>query len=152
MGQELEARGVKYARRSDLTPETRLAPGQVECLLVNSTGELKFFYEQAALVFVGKSLTARGGQNPIEPAALGKPMVFGPNMQNFASIARAFLAGQGAIQVRTAAELEQTIAELLADEAWRARLGESARQVFQNNLGATRRTVEMILETGRGVF
>ena len=152
VGQELEARGVKYARRSDLTPETRLAPGQVECLLVNSTGELKFFYEQAALVFVGKSLTARGGQNPIEPAALGKPMVFGPNMQNFASIARAFLAGQGAIQVRTAAELEQTIAELLADEAWRARLGESARQVFQNNLGATRRTVEMILETGRGVF
>ena len=152
VGQELEARGVRFFRRSDLTPETRLPAGQVQCLLVNSTGELKFFYEQAALVFVGKSLTARGGQNPIEPAALGKAMVFGPNMQNFASVAQSFLAGQGAIQVRTAAELEQAFAELLADDARRARLGERARRVFQENLGATRRTVEMILETGRGVF
>ena len=152
VGQELKARGVSFVRRSDITPETRLPPGQAQCLLVNSTGELKFFYEQAALVFVGKSLTARGGQNPIEPAALGKAMVFGPNMQNFASVAQSFLAGQGAIQVRTAAELEQAFAELLADDARRALLGERARQVFENNLGATRRTVEMILETGKGVF
>jgi len=152
VGKKLDKCGVKFIRRTDITPETRLAPGQVECLLVNSTGELKSFYEQAALVFVGKSLKARGGQNPIEPAALGKAMVFGPQMQNFASIARAFLAGQGAIQVRTAAELEQALAQLLADDALRARLGENARRVFQDNLGATRRTVDMILETGRGVF
>jgi 3-deoxy-D-manno-octulosonic-acid transferase len=152
VGQELKARGVSFVRRSGITPETRLPPGQAQCLLVDSTGELKFFYEQAALVFVGKSLTARGGQNPIEPAALAKAMVFGPNMQNFASVAQSFLAGQGAIQVRTAAELEEVFAELLADEARRARLGERARQVFENNLGATRRTVEMILETGKGVF
>jgi 3-deoxy-D-manno-octulosonic-acid transferase len=152
VGQELEARGVKYIRRTDITPQTRLAPGGVQCLLVNSTGELKFFYEPAALVFVGKSLTARGGQNPIEPAALGKAMVFGPNMQNFASVTRSFLAGQGAIQVETAAELELTFAELLADDALRARLGERALRVVQDNLGATRRTVKMILETGQGVF
>lgn len=152
VGKELEARGVKYVRRSAITPETRLSPGQAQCLLVDSTGELKFFYEQAALVFVGKSLTARGGQNPIEPAALAKPMVFGPNMQNFTSVTQSFLAGQGAIQVQTAAELEQALAELLGDDARRARLGECARKVFQNNLGATRRTVEMILETGRDVF
>jgi 3-deoxy-D-manno-octulosonic-acid transferase len=152
VGQELEMHGIKFIRRSDITAETRLAPGAVQCLLVNSTGELKFFYEQAALVFVGKSLTARGGQNPIEPAALGKAMVFGPNMQNFASVTRAFLAGQGAIQVRTAAELEQAFTQLLADDALRACLGEKAQRVFQDNLGATRRTVEMILETGRSVF
>jgi len=152
VARELEARGVKFIRRSDITPETRLAPGMAECLLVNSTGELKYFYEQAALVFVGKSLTAKGGQNPIEPAALGKAMVFGPNMQNFASVTRAFLAGRGAIQVRTAVELEQTLAQLLADDAMRAGLGGRARRVFEDNLGATRRTVEMILETGRGVF
>jgi 3-deoxy-D-manno-octulosonic-acid transferase len=79
-------------------------------------------------------------------------MVFGPHMQNFASVAQSFLAGQGAVQVQTAAELEQALAELLADDPRRARLGERARQVFQNNLGATRRTVEMILETGKGLF
>lgn len=152
VGQELAARGVTFIRRSDITPQTRLSPGQAQCLLVNSTGELKSFYEQASLVFVGKSLTARGGQNPIEPAALAKPMVFGPNMQNFASVAQSFLAAQAALQVQTAAELEQALAQLLADDALRARLGERARQVFQNNLGATRRTVEMILQTGAGVF
>jgi 3-deoxy-D-manno-octulosonic-acid transferase len=152
VGQELAAHGVKFMRRSDITPETALPPGQVQCLLVNSTGELKSFYEQASLVFVGKSLTARGGQNPIEPAALAKPMVFGPNMQNFASVAQSFLAAQGAMQVQTAAELEQALAQLLEDEALRARLGERARQVFENNLGATSRTVEMILQTGAGVF
>ncbi|HXR08886.1 MAG TPA: glycosyltransferase, partial [Candidatus Acidoferrum sp.] len=152
VGQELEARGVKYIRRSDITPETRRPAGQLQCLLVNSTGELKSFYEQAALVFVGKSLTARGGQNPIEPAALGKAMVFGPNMQNFTSVVQSLLAVQAAIQVQTAAELEQAFAQLLADDTLRARLGERARQVFQNNLGATRRTVEMILQAGAGIF
>ena len=53
---------------------------------MNTTGELRFFYEHATVVFVGKSLTAIGGQNPIEPGALGKAMVFGPNMQNFADV------------------------------------------------------------------
>jgi 3-deoxy-D-manno-octulosonic-acid transferase len=152
VGQELDARGVKFIRRSDITPETRLPSGQVQCLLVNSTGELKSFYEQASLVFVGKSLTARGGQNPIEPAALAKAMVFGPNMQNFTSVVRSLLAARGAIQVRTPAELEQALAQLLADDALRASLGGRARQVVQDNLGATRRTVEMILQAGAGVF
>ena len=47
--------------------------GKAECLLVNTTGELRFFYEHATVVFVGKSLTAVGGQNPIEPGAVGGP-------------------------------------------------------------------------------
>jgi len=75
-----------------------------------------FFYEHATVVFVGKSLTAIGGQNPIEPAALGKAMVFGPNMQNFAEITRKFVAEAGALQVRDKASLETAIAGLLADE------------------------------------
>jgi len=152
VSQDLEARGVKFIRRSEVTAQTKLAAGEVECLLVNSTGELKLFYEEASLVFVGKSLTAEGGQNPLEPAALGKAMVFGPNMQNFASIVRTLLAAQGAIQVGTAVELEGVFVELLADEAKRRGLGERARRVVQENLGATRRSVEMIMETGKDVI
>jgi 3-deoxy-D-manno-octulosonic-acid transferase len=152
VARELEARGVKFLRRTEITPETAPPPGEAQCLLVNSTGELKYFYERAAVVFVGKSLTAQGGQNPIEPAALGKAMVFGPNMQNFASVTQALLAGQGAVQARTAAELEEALARLLADEGLRAKLGAKALRVFQENLGATQRTVEMILETGAGAF
>jgi 3-deoxy-D-manno-octulosonic-acid transferase len=143
---ELESRGTKFICRSDIAARGPIAPGQLECLLVNSTGELKYFYEQATVVFVGKSLTARGGQNPIEPAALGKPVIFGPNMQNFASAAQAFLGSQAAVQVQNEVELEQTLAELLADERRRAELGGRARQVVQQNLGATERTVRLILD------
>ena len=91
MGRDLEARGVKFAYRSEMMSRDEFEPGELDCLIVNSTGELKYFYEHATVIFVGKSLTAAGGQNPIEPGALGKPMVFGPNMQNFADVVRAFL-------------------------------------------------------------
>ena len=98
------------------------------------------------MVFVGKSLTAMGGQNPIEPGAQGKAMIFGPNMQNFADIARNFVAQNAAIQVQDPEALETAIAELLADEKRRAELGRNALQVVRENLGAIDRTVEMILE------
>jgi 3-deoxy-D-manno-octulosonic-acid transferase len=107
---------------------------------------LKFFYEAADVVFVGKSLTAQGGQNPIEPAALGKAVVLGPNMQNFTSIVRAFLAATAVVQVRDAGELENTVAELLSDDRRRAELGARALGVVQRNLGATERTAELISE------
>ena len=144
--EELTARGVKLARRSEMTTATRLAPGAVECLLVDTTGELKYFYECATVVFVGKSLTAAGGQSPIEPGAAGKAMVFGPNMQNFAPIAAAFVAGQGAVQVPDAAALERALGELLGDARRRAELGRAARAVVERNLGAVERTVDMIVE------
>jgi len=144
--QDLSARGIRFVYRSDVAVEKQFAEGQFECLLVNSTGELKFFYQHATLVFVGKSLTAEGGQNPIEPAALGKAMVFGPNMQNFKAIVAAFLAEQAAIQVPDAAALEKVIAELMGDEKRRAALGGRALQVVRKNLGATERTVQLIAE------
>jgi 3-deoxy-D-manno-octulosonic-acid transferase len=145
-GQELETRGLKFIYRSDIAPATRFEAGQLQCLLVNSTGELKFFYQQATIVFVGKSLTAQGGQNPIEPAALGKAMLFGPNMQNFAPIAQALLRADAAVQVQTPAQLERAMADLLADDLRRTQIGARALQVVQQNLGATERTVEMILQ------
>jgi 3-deoxy-D-manno-octulosonic-acid transferase len=113
---------------------------------VNTTGELKFFYEHASVIFIGKSLTASGGQNPIEPGSLGKAMVFGPNMQNFAEIVKDFLARGGALQVRDAADLELTIAELLSDDARREQLGHNASVVVRENLGAIERTVDMIVK------
>jgi 3-deoxy-D-manno-octulosonic-acid transferase len=146
VGRALEARGVKFAYRSEVMARDEFEPGELDCLIVNSTGELKYFYEHATIIFVGKSLTAAGGQNPIEPGALGKAMVFGPNMQNFADVVRAFLQRDGAVQVRDAAELEKTMGDLLADEARRQQLGRNALKVVQENLGAIERTVDMIVE------
>lgn len=146
VGRELESRGLKFHYRNEITASTQLPPGSTECLLVNTTGELKYFYEHATAIFVGKSLTAEGGQNPIEPGALGKAMVFGPNMQNFAEVVRSFLAQQGAVQVKDAAELERVVGELLADPARRERLGHNALKVVRENLGAVERTVDMIVK------
>jgi 3-deoxy-D-manno-octulosonic-acid transferase len=145
VGRELNARGLKCSYRSEITAGTQLQPGEVECLIVNTTGELKFFYEPATVIFIGKSLTVAGGQNPIEPAALGKAMVFGPNMQNFAEIVRLFLAQDGAVQVRDAAELEQQLGQLLADAQRREQLGRNALKVVHENLGPIERTVDMII-------
>jgi len=146
VGRALKEHEVKFIYRSDVGADTQLQPGEVDCLLVNSTGELKFFYEYATVIFVGKSLTAEGGQNPIEPAALSKPMVFGPNMQNFADITRKFLAQGGAVQVKDAVELEAKVGELLGNEARRAELGRNALKVVRENLGAIDRTVDMLVK------
>ena len=150
IGKELAARGVRFVYRSEVTNNTQHPPGAVDCLLVNSTGELKLFYEYATVIFVGKSLAAQGGQNPIEPGALGKAMVFGPHMQNFAAIAAAFVGRKGAIQVRQAAELEPAIRTLLADNRLREELGRNALKVVQENRGAVDRTVDMILTSLKG--
>jgi 3-deoxy-D-manno-octulosonic-acid transferase len=146
VGSELEARGLRYAYRSEIMAQTQFEPGKIECLIVNTTGELKYFYEHATIIFVGKSLAAQGGQNPIEPGALGKAMVFGPHMQNFAEVAREFVEQKGAVQVRDAAELERVLAELLADESRREQLGRNALKVVHENLGAIDRTVDMIVK------
>src|SRR5438270_10732372 len=105
-GRDLAAQGVRFIYRSEMSVSARYKPNEVDALLVNTTGELNYFYERAAVIFVGKSLTSEGGQNPIEPGALGKPMIFGPNMQNFEAIARTFVEQNGAVQVQNAAELE----------------------------------------------
>ena len=145
VGRQLRERGVKFAYRNLIGANTQLAEGRTECLLVNTTGELRLFYRHATVVFVGKSLTAAGGQNPIEPAALGKAMVFGPNMQNFADIVRSFVAENGAVQVHDKEALEKALGELLADAIRREELGRNAQLVVHKNLGAIDRTVEMIL-------
>jgi 3-deoxy-D-manno-octulosonic-acid transferase len=146
VGRDLSARGLKFTYRSEITPSTRRSPGEVDCLVVNTTGELRRFYEHATVVFVGKSLTGEGGQNPIEPGALGKAMVFGPNMQNFAEIVRSFLAQDGAEQARDAADLEKILSRLLDDPGRRDELGRNALKVVQANLGAVDRTAEMIIQ------
>jgi 3-deoxy-D-manno-octulosonic-acid transferase len=144
-GRAVRAQGLNIAYRSELDTGRR-SDGPIDCLVVNTTGELKAFYAVATVVFVGRTLTARGGQNPIEPATLGKAVVFGPNMQNFRGIVPEFLAANAARQVKSARELGHVIEELLADPVRRAELGANARRVVERNAGAIARTVEIIAE------
>jgi 3-deoxy-D-manno-octulosonic-acid transferase len=147
VGRELAALGIKYMYRSEVARDTNRPPGVLQCLLVDTTGELfPYFYQHATVAFVGKSLAADGGQNPIEPAWLGKPIVFGPNMQNFRDVVGLFLSEDGAVQVRDAAELEKAFAELLSEPERREQLGRNAKKVVEENQGAVERTVELIVK------
>ena len=122
-----------------------------DVLLVDTTGELKAFYEMATLVFVGKSLTAQGGQNPIEPAALGRPMVFGPFMQNFKPVVQSLLEAEAAIQVADETELADKMSNLLGNPEQRDALGRAAKAVVESNKGATQRTAELVGQTLRAL-
>lgn len=145
-GRDVASQGVRFVYRKEVTPQSQYPPGELDCLLVNTTGELKYFYEEAAVIFVGKSLTAEGGQNPIEPGALGKPMVFGPNMQNFEAVAKSFVGQEGALQVPDEATLESALTSILADPERAAQLGRRALDVVRENLGSIERTVDMLVE------
>ena len=112
-----------------------------DCLLVNTTGELRWFYDIATVIFVGKSLVGTGGQNIVEAAASGHPVVFGPNMQNFKAIAAEFIAAGAGVQVPEPAELVHTLRDLFQDEHLRAKIAGAAKTVIARNIGATDRTV-----------
>src|SRR5262249_28561406 len=101
-----------------------------DCVLLDTTGELQRWYHIATVVFIGKSLTAHGGQNPVEPILAGKPVVFGPHMENFSILARQLVARNGAIEVRDVDSLEGIIARLLRDSGARQRLVQNAREVL----------------------
>jgi 3-deoxy-D-manno-octulosonic-acid transferase len=146
VGAEFEKRKIPFAYRNAISATTFFQPGEIQALVVNTTGELRHFYENASVVFVGKTLTAEGGQNPIEPGALGKAMVFGPNMQNFQAIAAAFVNARAARQEPDAAAVERAIADLLGSPEQRATLGKNALEVVKQNQGSIERTLDMILE------
>lgn len=138
----LEAQGWRVAQRSSVSSAPNDAP---DCLLLDTTGELRHWYAVATVVFVGKSLAARGGQNPVEPILAGKPVVFGPHMENFAPLVRSLLEANGAVQVRDAEALRRVVAELLADAVRRDRLVQHAQRVIATHRGATQRTAELVM-------
>ena len=93
---------------------------------------------------MGGSLVPTGGQNVIEPAFFGKPILFGPSMTNFREIAEIFTGRNAAVQVKSPQELETQMRRLLQNEAERSALGWNARQVLENNRGAVEENLEII--------
>jgi 3-deoxy-D-manno-octulosonic-acid transferase len=130
-----------------VTLASELASGDesdADCIVLDTTGDLHRWYAIATIVFMGKSLTAHGGQNPVEAIVAGKPVVFGPHMENFATLARSLVLKNGAIQVLDIDSLERTVAELLADSGACKRLVQRAREVLNEHQGATARSAGLI--------
>lgn len=143
--------GFQTVTRSELANGTEpLTNGHApDVLVIDSTGELRSLYKRATLVFVGKSLRGRGGQNFIEAARDGIPVVVGPNMQNFEVATREFLAEEAIVQVNDEFELSQRLRELVRSPEARRVLGERAKATFQANLHAGDRTAEIIHQSLR---
>ncbi|MFQ5876827.1 MAG: 3-deoxy-D-manno-octulosonic acid transferase [Acidobacteriota bacterium] len=115
-----------------------------QVLIVDAVGLLPELYAAADVVFVGGSLVPRGGHNILEPAALGKPVLFGPHVENFRSAARTLVAAGGGFVVRDGRALGQLGVRLLSDRDVREAAASAARQVVRANRGAMRRTLDMI--------
>jgi 3-deoxy-D-manno-octulosonic-acid transferase len=133
--------GLSTVRRTALAID---AEPRVDAVVLDTIGELAQLYQLATAVFVGGSLVPAGGHNILEPALFGKPIIFGPHMQNFAEIAEAFLANGAAVQVHSERELVEAVVGLMNDSVRRARLGAAARALVDANRGAKDRTLAVI--------
>jgi 3-deoxy-D-manno-octulosonic-acid transferase len=117
-----------------------------EVLIVDAVGHLFDLYRAADVVFMGKSLgiPRRGGQNPIEPAALGKPVITGPYMENFRDVMRLFHDAGAVIGIASGDELVAALEEVLGHPERMAGLSARAKAVVDQNRGAADRTVDLI--------
>ena len=138
----LESRGLSWRRRSELETER---PGPLDnILLVDVIGELAAWWGTAKIAFVGGSLGSRGGQNMIEPAAYGAAVCFGPNTWNFRDVVAMLLSRDAAVVVADGDEMHSFVRRCLEDKAFADSLGQRARALVLDQLGAADRTVELL--------
>ena len=147
----IEAAGFSCLKLSSLkvTPQNddniRIAEGG-GVVLVDTFGELDAVYAAADVVFVGRSLTQHGGQNVLEPAALGKPVLFGPNTENFKEATALLLDAGAAIRVASESELREQILKFMQDREAFVQTGAKAREVVETRKGATERNLGILQE------
>ncbi len=140
------ARVVAIVNDAGLTAGLRSTRNLAGCpvVVLDTIGELARAYRLATLVFVGGSFTTRGGQNILEPAAQGRPVLFGPHMENFRDSVQV-LIGRGGIQVNDADHLHRVVAELLSQPDELRSLGELALATVGQVSGASKRNVDCLV-------
>jgi 3-deoxy-D-manno-octulosonic-acid transferase len=141
--QLVRSEGWKTARRSDLAIDSE---PRVDAIVLDTIGELATVYQIATVVFVGGSLVGTGGHNVLEPAVFGKPIVFGPHMENFAEIADAFVTNGAGVQLAGEQQLDEAFMSLISDPVRRARLGAAARALVEANRGAKEKSVAVLAD------
>jgi 3-deoxy-D-manno-octulosonic-acid transferase len=140
------------ARAVAVRSRNQKVTAQTAIYIADTFGELPAFMLGAELVFMGGSLVPRGGQNLLEPAALGKAIVFGPHMDNFSSEAAILLSEEGAVQVSDGRALAVTLHSLLDDASRRARLGANARRAVDARRDMAERYYQALLRACGSAF
>ncbi len=138
--EELRAAGLNPALRSEGG-----GAGEADCLVIDSTGELGAWYCEADLVVIGKSFLAEGGQNPVEPLFAGKPVFYGPHMENFAALVAMLDREGGAEGVEDIEGLEAKLSESLERPAQAEAMVGRAIGVLAAHDGAAARTAAVVL-------
>lgn len=133
--------------RCSLRSQVSSAPDAPDVLVLDTVGELSEVYGVAAVAFVGGSLVRRGGQNPLEPARWGVPVVYGPSMENFREIDAALRAAGGARAVENGEALRVIVDRWLATPSERGWAGAAARSVADGERGALEAHLRLIEET-----
>ncbi|WP_417830240.1 3-deoxy-D-manno-octulosonic acid transferase [Thalassospira sp.] len=137
---ELVAQGLQVARRSRGHPIT----SGTDIYLADTMGELGLFYRIASVCFIGKTLCASGGQNPLEPARLNCTILHGPDMSNFAAISAEMLAKGACRPVTDADDLARQIAALLRDPALASKTAQAAQDYANSKAEVLDRTLESL--------
>lgn len=137
-----QERGLRLVRHSDGSP----CDSRTQVLLLDTMGELLYFYEAADVAFVGGSLVDVGGHNPMEPAALNVPFFMGPYLRNIEDIAAMFVEASGMRVVTSGEEVRAALSLLLEDRVARDRQVEAADAVMAANRGALDRVVKLVLK------
>jgi 3-deoxy-D-manno-octulosonic-acid transferase len=135
---------LALARRFNLDARTRtghINGGNV--LILDTIGELSFCYNLARLAFVGGSLVACGGHNPIEPAACGVPVLFGSHMEDFSEIARE-LQNCGGAKTVTRETLVQTATDILTNDKSHAAMAQAGKSLVARHRGGVARHIQII--------
>ncbi len=138
---KLRRAGVSFVRRSELN-DVVVLPG---VLLLDSIGELAGLFERASVVFMGGTLTRRGGHNILEPAFFGKPVIIGPHMENFAEIAQEFSDAGAVVKIDRTEALARAVEAMLDDTVRRREVGEISRQLALTKRGTAQGTAQKIL-------
>ena len=133
--------GLPCVRRSRAAENPPPGGGTI---LLDTMGELSRLYAAAAVVFIGGSLIPHGGQNILEPAAHGRPVIHGPHMANFAEMRDRFQEAGAAVQVEDAVSLLRAIEKILDDPVEAERMGQAGRAIVTAERGATERTADLV--------
>ncbi|MFH1239237.1 MAG: 3-deoxy-D-manno-octulosonic acid transferase [bacterium] len=138
----LKQQNFEYIKKTDLGKTASVSDKAV--ILLDTMGELVKAYSLATVAFVGGSLVKTGGQNIMEPASLGKPVIFGPYMESFWETALLLKKTGGAVEIKDGEELAGKVSYFLANPQVRAAKGEELRQAVLSMRGATQRNIELI--------
>ncbi len=140
----LRGSGLPYVKRSAM-PLREAPPEAPVVLLADTTGELPGYYSLATFVYVGKSLAGNeGGQNPVEPAMLGKAVITGPHMENFPSVMEDLESAGGVLVVADGPALRSTCERLLSEPGFCSALGDRAAALVASRRGVLARSAARI--------